>query len=104
MEFVRPRNTDHIKRITDDTEVHQKIKDRAKLAGIQIKKELIKALIAALLFVGSLAWRDAINHIIEVYYPLNKDAIGMKFLFAAMLTLIAVLMTVLVFRQDVQTN
>jgi hypothetical protein len=103
MSFVRPKNITHIKRLTEE-ETKAKLKEQAKLASIKIKKELIKALIAALLFIGSMAWRDAITATIDSYYPLSKDNISMKYFFATMLTLTAVIFTVFIFKEDAPPN
>lgn len=99
MSFVQPKNITHIKRITEE-ETKAKLKEQARLTSIKIKKELLKAVVAALFFIATLAWRDAINITIDNYYPLKKDAISMKYFYATILTLSAVLITVFVLKED----
>lgn len=60
-----------------------------------LKKELkVKTsgyLIAAFGLVAALAWNDAIKSLIEYLFPINKDSVPAKFIFAVILTGIVVL-------------
>jgi uncharacterized membrane protein YcfT len=82
-----------------DEEIKRKTREHTRIAAIKVKKELIKSLIAAMFFISTLAWRDAVNMTIDSYYPLEKDAITLKFLYAMALTIVAVLCSVFILKE-----
>lgn len=47
---------------------------------------------AALGLVAGLAWNDAISYAIEKAFPLGKDTIGIKFLYAIIVTVAVVIL------------
>jgi len=47
---------------------------------------------AALGLVAGLAWNDAIKEFIEVIFPLSKDTVAVKFLYAILVTVAVVIL------------
>lgn len=54
--------------------------------------------IGALGLVAGLAWNDAIKALIEYIFPLGKDNILAKFVYAALVTLVVVMLTIFLAR------
>lgn len=74
--------------------IQDKIK-KFKNEGIEIKREIRKKMLnyilAAFGFVAGLAWNEAIKSLIEYLFPLNKNALLGKFIYAILLTIVIVL-------------
>ncbi|PIQ66910.1 MAG: hypothetical protein COV95_01600 [Candidatus Zambryskibacteria bacterium CG11_big_fil_rev_8_21_14_0_20_40_24] len=47
---------------------------------------------AAFGLVAGLAWNDAIKEFIEVIFPLSKDTVAVKFLYAVLVTVVVVIL------------
>jgi hypothetical protein len=47
---------------------------------------------AALGLVAGLAWNDAIRSLIEAAFPLARDTVAIKFLYAALVTVVVVVL------------
>jgi len=60
----------------------------------EVKERTIGYILAALGFVVGLAWNDAIKTSIEYFFPLDKNSIFAKLIYAFLVTLIIVLATV----------
>ncbi|OGZ71513.1 MAG: hypothetical protein A2904_01830 [Candidatus Staskawiczbacteria bacterium RIFCSPLOWO2_01_FULL_33_9] len=60
----------------------------------EVKKQTAGYILAAFGFVVGLAWNDAIKTFIEYSFPLNKDSILAKLIYAFLITFIVVLATV----------
>ena len=62
----------------------------------QIRKELksrtLGYISAALGLVAGLAWNDAIKQLIETIFPLAKDTIAVKFLYAVLITVAVIVL------------
>jgi hypothetical protein len=76
--------------------------ERIKQSSAQLREEMRNKLkgyiVAAFGLVAGLAWNEAIKSLIEYIFPLNKDYIWAKFLYAIILTIVLVLVTVYVSR------
>ena len=57
----------------------------------ELKAKTFGYVSAALGLVAGLAWNDAISSMIEAFFPLSKDTVGVKFLYAALVTMAVVL-------------
>jgi hypothetical protein len=64
----------------------------------QIKQELnnkiLGYILAGLGLVAGLAWNDAIKTLIEYLFPLEKNGLWAKFLYAILITLVVVILSV----------
>lgn len=67
--------------------------ERKKVTG-EVRERLLGYLVGALGLVAGLAWNDAIRAFIEYAFPLNKDSLTMKFIYAIIITLVIVIATV----------
>jgi len=56
----------------------------------ELKEKTIAYIAAALGLVASLAWNEAIKDLIEYLFPLTKNTLMVKFIYAGLLTLIIV--------------
>jgi len=74
----------------------EKIKEIAE-EGRRVEKEvrerMITYLTAAFGLVAGLAWNDAIKALIEYLYPLDKNSVPAKFIYAILITLVLVFVT-----------
>ncbi|MBU0546899.1 MAG: DUF5654 family protein [Patescibacteria group bacterium] len=74
------------------------IKDKIKNGGDKIRKEIQQKtfgyILTAFGFVAALAWNDAIKSLIEYFFPLNKNTVLLKFLYAFLITFIVVIVSV----------
>lgn len=70
------------------------IKDRIESESKKIREEIrqrtIGYILAAFGLVAALAWNEAIRGLIEYFFPVNKNTILAKFIYATTLTLIVV--------------
>lgn len=74
------------------------IKNKLKEEIIGINKELRNKLagyiVAGLGLVAGLAWNDAIKSMIEYFFPLEENSLLAKFIYAVLITLLVVLISV----------
>ena len=74
------------------------IKNKIKNGVGEIKKEVRQKIsgyiLAAFGLVAALAWNDAIKGLIEYVFPLDKNTVLIKFIYAAAITLIVVMVSV----------
>ena len=54
------------------------------------KENFLKFAMGALTLVVSLGWNEAFKAVIARYYPLKKDSVGAKFLYAFLMTCLLV--------------
>ncbi len=74
--------------------IKSKIKDGSKKIGQEIRQKTFGYLLTAFGLVAALAWNDAIRGLIEYLFPINKDGVSAKFLYAGVITLVVVLISV----------
>lgn len=74
--------------------IKRKIKNGQEKIRKEIKEKTTGYILAALGFVVGLAWNDAIKASIEYLFPLNKNSILAKLMYAFLVTIIVVLATV----------
>ncbi|MFA5211690.1 MAG: DUF5654 family protein [Patescibacteria group bacterium] len=71
----------------------EKIKAEQQRLAIEIKEKTVGYIMAALGFVVGLAWNDAIKSVIEYFFPLDKNSIFAKLIYALLVTVIIILVT-----------
>lgn len=59
----------------------------------EARKQTITYIVAAFGLVAGLAWNDAIKALIEYWFPLNKDSVSAKFIYALLITVVLVIIT-----------
>lgn len=72
--------------------------ERGKKLEREVRDKTLGYIMAGFGFVAGLAWNDAIKTLIETLFPLQRDFIWVKFLYAAVITLVVVFGSVLVAR------
>jgi Na+/proline symporter len=70
-----------------------RIKEQQAKLGREVKEKTAGYILAALGFVVGLAWNDAIKSVIEYVFPLDKNSIWAKVIYAFLVTVIVVLAT-----------
>ncbi|MHB1330925.1 MAG: DUF5654 family protein [Minisyncoccota bacterium] len=58
----------------------------------EVKGKTLGYISAALGLVAGLAWNDAISSMIEALFPLSKDTVMVKFLYAGLVTLAVIVL------------
>ncbi len=82
----------------------EKIKEEQKKLAREIKEKTMGYILAALGFVVGLAWNDAIKSMIEYFFPLDKNSIFAKLIYAFIVTLIIVLVTAYFLKSNNKTE
>lgn len=74
--------------------IQRTIKEESKTISRRIKKQMYSYVAAALGLVAGLAWNEAIKALIDYIFPLSKNTLIAKFVYAGLITLIVVLITI----------
>lgn len=64
----------------------------------EIRSRLVSYLVAAFGLVAGLAWNEAVKDLINHFFPLNSDALWAKFLYAVIITVLVVVVSVILLR------
>jgi len=64
----------------------RKLEEEKRKIEATFKSQLGTILIAAFAFVAGLSWREVINSLMDYLFPLSKDTILAKFLYAIVVT------------------
>ena len=72
----------------------KKLAEEQKRIGSEVKERTMGYILAALGFVVALAWNDAIKTFIETLFPLDKNSVWAKFVYALIVTVIIVVATI----------
>ncbi len=75
-----------------------KLREAEKKLRREIAEKTITYIVAAFGLVAGLAWNDAIRSLIEHLFPLQKNSVVVKFIYAILVTTIVVLVTVYLIR------
>jgi len=78
------------------------IAEKQKKIGLEVKEKTFGYILAALGFVVALAWNDAIKTFIENIFPLDKNGIFAKFIYALLMTVIIVIATIILTKRTEQ--
>jgi len=68
----------------------ESIKNKGASLNRRFKKESLGYITTALGLVAGLAWNDAIKAFIEHFFPLDKNTVFAKFLYAVLITVFVV--------------
>jgi len=75
-------------------DIKDKIKNRSKEIKREIRQKISGYILAAFGLVAALAWNDAIKSLIEYFFPLNKNTVLLKFIYAVLITFIIVIISI----------
>jgi len=76
----------------------KKIKEEEKKLRMEIKERTISYMLAAFGLVAGLAWNEAIKTFIEHYFPIKGSGVLAKFIYALLITVIVVVVSVYLMR------
>lgn len=83
--------------MTPMARIKEKVKS-IKNTSVQIEKEIrektVSYIVAGFSVVAGFAWNDAIKAFIEEYFPLSRDTMKAKFVYAALITVVLVIVSV----------
>lgn len=68
--------------------------DKKKTLHEEVRERSISYMVAALGLVAGLAWNEAVKAAIEEFFPLKANTVFAKFVYAGLITLVVVLITV----------
>ena len=74
--------------------IKDQIKTRTKELQKEIRKSTVSYISAALGLVAGLAWNDAVRSLIEYVYPRGANTLLAKFIYAAIVTVIVVAVSI----------
>ena len=74
--------------------IKEKIKNGSSKIRKEVREKTANYILAAFGLVAALAWNDAIKGIIEYFFPLDKNTILIKFLYATILTFVVVIVSI----------
>ena len=80
----------------------KRITESRKRIDKEVMEKTTGYILAAFGFVVALAWNDAIKTFIEYLFPLNKDSIFAKFIYAMLITIAIVILTIILTRRNNQ--
>lgn len=78
--------------------IRDRVKKESGKVAKEIKKQTISYVVASLGLIAGLAWNEAIKSLIEHLFPLNKNSVIIKFIYAGLITIVIVLITVYLVR------
>jgi len=62
------------------------------------RESLTSYMLAAFGFVAGLAWNEAIQALVNALFPLDKDAVWVKFLYAIIITILVVIVSAILIK------
>ena len=71
-------------------QIGKKIKDKSRELEREIREKTFGYIVASFGLVAGLAWNEAIKAMIEVFFPLQKDTLKAKFIYAILITIVVV--------------
>ena len=75
-----------------------KVKQEAKTLRAEVRERTLGFITAGLGLVAGLAWNDAIKALIDYLFPLDKNGLLAKFIYAIIITLVVVFLSVYLVR------
>lgn len=76
----------------------EKFKQEESEIRKQIKERTLSYMVAALGLVAGLAWNEAIKSLIDYLFPLSRNSVWAKLIYAVFITIVIVLITVYLMR------
>ena len=77
-----------------DSNKLERIKEESEKISRQVKEKTLGFIITAFGLVAGLAWNEAIQSLIKSLFTVGKDSILVKFLYAIVMTVVVVIITV----------
>jgi hypothetical protein len=71
-----------------------KIKTESAKISSEVKEKTFGFILTALSLVAGLAWNEAIQSLINSFFTINKNSVLAKFVYAVVLTLVLVVITI----------
>lgn len=78
--------------------VFTKVKEEGKALQREVREQTLGFITGGLGLVAGLAWNDAIKVLIEYLFPLDKNGLLAKFIYAIVITLAVVFLSVYLIR------
>jgi len=75
-------------------QIKNKLKNKTKEVGKEFRQKMISYILAAFGLVAALAWNDTIKSLIEHLFPLEKNNILIKFIYALIITFVIVIISI----------
>lgn len=72
----------------------EKIRNDVVKLKQEVREKTMGYILAALGLVAGLAWNEAIKSLIDQFFPFSKDGVLIKFIYAVIVTIIIVMVTV----------
>lgn len=72
----------------------EKIKKESSKISREVKDKTLGFILTAFGLVAGLAWNEAIQSLIKSFFTVDKDSIWVKFIYAIVMTLIVVVVTI----------
>ena len=76
----------------------QKVKEEGKALKKEVRERTLGFITGGLGLVAGLAWNDAIKALIEHLFPLGKESVSAKFIYAVLVSVIVVILSVYLVR------
>jgi len=64
----------------------------------EFRQSLVSYMLAAFGFVAGLAWNEAVQALVNTLFPLSKDAVWVKFLYAVIITVLVVVVSAILIK------
>lgn len=77
-------------------QIGKKIKDKSTEFEREVREKTLGYIAASFGLVAGLAWNEAIKAFIESFFPLQKDTLKAKFIYAIAITLVLVFVSLYV--------
>lgn len=78
-----------------DTSV-QKIKEESQKIQTEVRKQILSYMVGAFGMIAGLAWNEAIKSLIEYIFPMSRNTWLAKLVYAVIITIIIVSVTIVV--------
>jgi len=78
--------------------IKEKIKIGASALNHEVRNKVAGYITAAFGLVAGLAWNDAIKSLIDYLFPLEKNGLWAKFIYAVLITLVLVTVSIFAMR------
>jgi C4-dicarboxylate transporter len=72
----------------------EKIKKESEEIKTEAKQRIVGYIVAAFGLVAGLAWNEAIKSLIEYIFPLSRNTLLLKFIYAILMTLVLVFISI----------
>jgi len=76
----------------------EKIKEQGQKLSKEVRQKTLGFIITAFGLVAGLAWNQAIQDMIKQLFPLNKNSVIAEFIYAAVMTVFLVVITIFLSR------